>query len=101
LICALSPVVCQSREKGITMGNNTHAAVADFCPPTLSAVCAYCKRVRTAAGHWRAPDSLCPNDTDHLTHSACPACYGIAVIALLEEIREEMGAKIDHKHDGY
>jgi len=62
----------------------------DFEPPVLTAVCSYCKRVRTAAGHWCGGDGC--DETDDLTHSACPSCYGVAVIALLEEIREEIAA---------
>lgn len=60
----------------------------DFEPPVLTAVCSYCKRVRTAAGQWFRGESL--EETETLTHSACPSCYGVAVIALLEEIREEL-----------
>ena len=72
--------------------------IRDFRPPTLSAVCSYCKRVRTAAGHWCHPDSI-DEDITHLTHSACPSCYGIAVIAMLEEIREELGRTIQPERE--
>jgi hypothetical protein len=83
------------------MRNSACSAVTDFRPPHLSAVCAYCKRVRTAAGVWQEHEPGCLDETEHLTHSACPSCYGIAVIALLEEIREEIGLKGGRCHDGH
>ena len=75
------------------MMNSTVSAVTDFRPPALSAVCSYCKRVRTAAGVWHVHEPSCLDDMAKLTHTACPSCYGVAVIALLEEIREEIGLR--------
>ncbi len=58
----------------------------------LTAICMYCKSVRSSQGTWHKSESLDYQvDVDHLTHSACPTCYGVAVIAMLEEIREEFG----------
>lgn len=63
----------------------------DFEPPVLTAICSYCKRVRTAAGHWGTSESL--EGTEGLNHVACPSCCRVSVIALLEEIREELASR--------
>ncbi|MDJ0839667.1 MAG: hypothetical protein QNK37_24325 [Acidobacteriota bacterium] len=74
------------------MRETTHRHRHDQPPPSLSARCAYCKRIRGNTGNWyNAGPSPAASEIENTTHSVCPTCYGVAVIAMLEEIREEIG----------
>lgn len=73
--------------------HQTYAAspnVDQIFPAHLNSVCSYCKKVRTDQ-QWFDPDELSFTvDARALSHSACPSCHSVAVIAMLEEIREEL-----------